>query len=82
VREIIIPLLQFGIYVSLAEAMIGEKTNKEVQKSYYKKSAILSKITKHYNLNKKKLKWAGPGKEGKSCEGNSFPLLLCARIFA
>jgi hypothetical protein len=36
VRKIIIPLLQFDIYVSLAEATTGEKNNKKHQKSYDK----------------------------------------------
>jgi hypothetical protein len=68
----------------LAEAAIGEKTTKNhpiktIIKNHLFKvkqpNIIISKIN-----NNNKLKRAGPGKEGKSCEGNPFPLLLCAKI--
>jgi hypothetical protein len=50
VREIIILLLQFDIYVSLWLKLRQEKkpNKKPSNKSYYKKIAIKSKTAKHY----------------------------------
>jgi hypothetical protein len=40
-REIIIPLLQFDIYISLAESTIGEKTSKKPPIKAIKKISCL-----------------------------------------
>jgi hypothetical protein len=49
VREIIIPLLQYDIYVSLAEPTTGEKTNKKPANKSNIKKQLLKKVIKHNN---------------------------------